>query len=806
MKQLIIQFLSTIKRYALSSVLNVLGLSIAFASFYLIMVQVGYELTFNKNITDYDHIYSFQVKGAIGSDKYVPVICRPFADAMFGANPQIARYGALQINEDGLILHANTDKSENIVVKSARITDQAHQVFAFEVIQGDLEELSRNPGTTIAISRKMAEAFGLDLGSELYAYDVQGFRKVVAIFADSQGGSEVEGVESIIHTGQEDRDNPNNWNYSYFIKTNKSLTEDEMVEMQDDATNALIDFGMQQWGVTQEEAQAQLANLSLRFLPLKDIYFDENQELGGISIPRGNWRMTMLLLSVAIAVLIIAMINYINFFFALVPFRIRSVNTHKIFGCSRPKLIASFVVEAVGVTLLALALAVIIVLIVQQSFVNAFFVVSTAFAMHTSLCLFVVLIALLLSFAVGILLARYITQFPTAMTLKGHFGASKSGKALRAVLVGVQFVATMTLLIYTFFTKLQYDYMMSYDNGFKTTDIISTYLPGSLTYDVANRDAFSNQLKANTDILDVCYASGNMVGSSRMIWTREYKNKEIRSVVLPVCANFIDFMGLHIVEGRSTQPSDEKTKGGVFLFNQTAQKKYEIEVGDNMSAIEGNKAQIKGIVKDFTHAHLRYAVEPMCFYVFGEEKWQMPNHLYVRLRPGASVESVTNYIKGKTEEYASDFSSRYMDFRFFDEELGVVYQAEKQLTDMFTVFALVAILISLLGVFGLVFFEAQYREQEIVIRRIHGASISSILWMFNKRFVYIIALCFLIAAPLSAFLVNHWLSNFANRVDMSPLVFLAALLIVVSITFVIVTIRSYRTASINPAALIRKNN
>ncbi len=805
MKQILYQFLAMLRRYSLSSALNVLGLGIAFASFYLIMVQVGYELRFNRNIEDYERIYNLQVKGIFSKENYSTNICRPFADMILGEKPQIESYGTLELGDLGMVLNKGTDSSESIEMRNARTTDGSYSVFAFNPLKGSFDELINNPDKSIAISSKMAKDFDLDLGSEVFAYDVDDFRKVVAIFEDTEIGSEVEGLESIINIGTENIDKTNNWNYSYYFKASNELSDAEMREIMDGATKAFIDFAKQQWGVSLEEAQEQMKELDFRFLPIEEKYFDENQESGGVKLQRGNWRMTMLLLSVAIAMLIIAIINFVNFFFALVPIRIRAVNTHKIFGCSRAKLIASFIAEAVGLTLLGLALAVCIVLLVQGSFVNAFFSVSTEFAKNVQLSLLVLMLAMVLSVVVGLILARYITQFPTAMTIKGSFGSSKSGKALRAVLVGVQYVATIILLIYTFFTKQQYDYMMSFDNGFKTTDVISTYLPGSLIYDVANRNAFSEELKSNTDIVDVCYASGDIVSSSRMTWGREYKDQDMYSIVIPVCANFIDFMGLDIVEGRSTLSSDEHTKAGVFVFNEAAQNAYDIEVGDNMSAINGNKADIVGIVEDFTHSHLRNAIEPMCFYIFGDEKWSMPDHLYMRLKPGASVANVSDFVKQKTEEYSTDFSSRYMEFSFFDEEIGATYKAEKQLADLFTVFAIVAILISLMGVFGLVFFETQYREQEIVIRRVHGAGIASILWMFNKRFIYIIALCFIIAAPISYFVVDNWLSNFANRVSISPLIFIAALLIVVVITVIIVTLRSYRAASVNPASLIRKN-
>jgi putative ABC transport system permease protein len=188
--------------------------------------------------------------------------------------------------------------------------------------------------------------------------------------------------------------------------------------------------------------------------------------------------------------------------------------------------------------------------------------------------------------------------------------------------------------------------------------------------------------------------------------------------------------------------------------------------------------------------------------VFGSNGWRHPNEAHIRAAAGTDYKELNKYVKGIIEEFAPNADIESYELKFIDEQLALQYQMEDKLSTLVTMFSFLSIMISIIGVFGLVLFETQYKRREIGIRRIHGASSAGIIKMFNKKYLYIVAICSAVAIPISYYIIDRWMQQFVYRTEMSVWVYVVAVLIITIITIVTVSIRSWKAANENPVDAI----
>ena len=341
--------------------------------------------------------------------------------------------------------------------------------------------------------------------------------------------------------------------------------------------------------------------------------------------------------------------------------------------------------------------------------------------------------------------------------------------------------------------------------GFDKSHLLSGKMPYGLCWYGSQNEAFEDKLRSNPDILDITWADGKIVNTSRMGWGRDYKGESINFQCYPVAYNFLSFMGIDIVEGRNFTKSDEISDGGTMIFNEQAQKEFGIDLETPAPGhVDGSITA--GICKDFNFKPLQYGRDAFAFYVFGKNRWRRGlRQIYVRTAPGADVRAVIKFILDTVKEMRPDVDPELYYIDFFDQELGAQYKQESRLSMLISIFTMIAIIISLMGVFGLVLFDTQHRSREIAVRRVMGGSVGDIVRMFNAKYIRIVLAGFVIAAPLSWWIVRRYFAGFAYHTAISWWVFAVALLIVLAITVLIVTLRSLKAATSNPVEQLKND-
>ena len=410
-----------------------------------------------------------------------------------------------------------------------------------------------------------------------------------------------------------------------------------------------------------------------------------------------------------------------------------------------------------------------------------------------------VVIAIVISVVSSLYPAFYITSFEPALVLKGSFSGTKTGQRLRYILIGLQFVISTVLIICSGFINIQRDYMVDFDMGFDKEQLLYVHTTNYIGY---NAEAVEERLKTDPQIADVTWAAGDLIAEERMGWGRQWNGQNINFECYPVAYDFPEFMGIDILEGRTFVPEDNHSETGVFIFNDAARRKYGFTLEDKVSG-HMTETDIAGFCEDFSFQSLRHEVRPFALYIFGTDPWWYPTTAFIRVSAGADYQTVMKHIAGVLSEWERNVSPDEWNIHFFDDNINATYRKEKALSDLISLFTLIAIVISLMGVFGLVMFETQYRRREIALRRVNGATVQEILAMFCSRFVKIVLVCFAVAAPISWVIVDRYLATFAHRCPMYWWVFALALVAVLAVTICVVVVRSWKAATADPANALK---
>ena len=777
------------KTSLVSSILNILGLTAAFAALYIILVQVHHDLTYNKALKDSDRIYVLTQR-EINQSGYSSYLCRPMGEYVLNASPDIEAGGCGKIMGNPIAVRVSDDQSP-VSITVAAMNQGARDVFGFELVAGNWDDLK---GKDYALTESAAQRLGVQVGDVIKYHDGSAWQEmsIVAIYQDMPKHSDLSSFEMLANMGDFSINDWSEFSFFYFLKLRKGADPNAIVEVAKPVCKQFFSI-MQGVDATDDDVK-----FGLYPVRLTDMYFDSNSYYAPGKA--GNKTTTMTLLIIAIFVVVIAFINYINFFFAMVPLRLKSINTRKILGSSRFQLVMSSVGESVLMVVIALGLAVAVVTLFKQSTLASLIDTSLDFSQNFGVVALTIGLALLISVVASIYPALFATSFNPAFALKGTFGATQKGKAFRIGLIGLQFTVSIVLIICAIFVHEQRSFMMNHEMGFNQECLLQSQVSMNLA---TNREAVESQLRADAAIKDIAWGDGPFIQDSRMSWGRKVRGEDAGWQVYPVSWNFLRFMGIDIVEGRDFTPADEQSTG-TYIFNETARDSYKITLEDQIGGHDGQVAEIAGFCKDFNFASLRQGMGPFAFYVYGKDPWHICQRLFIRTESGVDVPALMERIRNTLNDLDPDMGEE-MSYEVwpFSESIENQYKKEQNLSQLVNLFTILAIVISLMGVFGLVMFETEHRRKEIGIRRVHGATVQQILAMFNSRFVKIVLVCFVIAVPVSIVIMRRYLEGFAYQVPLHVWVFAIALLAVLGVTIAVVTLRSLRAATVNPVKSLR---
>ncbi len=798
MKIALRNFLTTLRRYKASSLLNIVGLTLAFTACYIILVQVRWEMTYNRTLRDSEHIYLIETTDWYEPGAWQSWINRPLSERLISSTSAIEAGGCSWSGfGPTVVLRENASKMgyDRFNTYSGFISLSLLDVFDFKPVAGDVHDLKR--AQSVIISRSTAEQLGVGIGDMIWCDTEQpsaeNAYEVVAVFEDFPQNSLLADCKMAMDLGDRSLDEPSEWSYNYFVR------------LQPGTDPGAVADGWEKFFIEMNPGEANeeghLDTDPVRLSCIRDLYFESDSR---VPCAQGSLVTTYTLLGIALLVIALAFINFVNFFFALVPVRIRTVNTFKVFGAPNSSLRFGFVFEAVGLVVIALLLAWYLSFAIQSTELASYISAPLNLAQNLPVIGILLAVAVVMALVASLYPAWYITSFPPAMVVKGAFSGTAGGRRLRTLLLGFQFTISMGLIIATGFILLQHNFMLRQEMGFDRRNMMAVQLSekAALGY-----DALRNRLLADPRVVDVTGAEGRLVSANRMSWGRRYKDEPIILQAYIVRWNFLKMMGIAITDGRDFLESDEHKETGMLICNEAARNEYKLELGDEIGGFCGNDPLV-GVCADFHFRPMQYNVVPFVFYVIPEEMshkngGRASQLLYLRYRPEADVEGVADYLRQCIAETDPHLTPGEIQIRTFEEELGQEYAKERRLATVVGLFTLLSVVIALMGVFGIVLFETQHRRREVAVRKVMGATTGEILRLFNRHYIRLVVVSFVIAAPLSLWIVHRWLASFAYRTPIHWWVFAAAFAAVLLVTIGTVTFCSWRTADENPADSVK---
>jgi putative ABC transport system permease protein len=538
----------------------------------------------------------------------------------------------------------------------------------------------------------------------------------------------------------------------------------------------------------------------LKIQPLSSIHLHSNR---GLEVEaNGNMNTVYILSAIAFFILIIACINFMNLTTAQSLKRAREVGIRKVVGSKKSQLIFQFLSESVIISCIALVIAIALLISIIPTFNT---ISGKEIILNPIENGYVGLFFLVITFFVGVFAGTYpaffLSSFKPTSVLKGSFVGHFKGQFLRKGLVVFQFAIAFVIMVGTYVVYDQLDFMLNKNMGFDREQTLIVQMPQDSVGDmmVKNEMAQLAAVKNATRILEV---PGKMVRTTGIWYEGSPENKEENVYVFSGDADLINAMNMTMLKGEFFK-TETKQFYKEFVINETAVKhfgwKIDEAIGKMMDFGERGKepGRVIGVIKDFHFKHLHDAIDPLVMYL--EPSFE-GCFLALKLKSSSMKESVAA-VEQTWKKILPQYEFQY---QFLDESFDKLFDQEKRLGQLFSIFSGLAIFISCLGLFGLASFTMEQNRKSVAVRKVLGASVSNIVMMMSKDFLKLVLIGMVLAGPIAYFAMNKWLQGFAYNVGFGWIVFLYAALIGVLVAFLTVSYHSLKAAMSNPVNSLKE--
>ncbi len=783
------------KSYAL---INIAGLSLGLTSAFLIFALVRYHFNIDKQHSKADRIFrvTSQFKNPDGGEDFnTPGVPYPFGKSMKNDYPQIEQLTMIEEQNDPMVLveengKRNKYKTSYFDEKGAFVDPSFFKIFDYQWVAGSPEEI-KNPNTVV-LSKKYAEKFfgTTNCIGKIIKYDGRLTVKVIGVFQDYADNTDfpfqiMPSYASLKEFyGGEIRDNFNSTNSSTqcFVLLNDKFTKANWEKVMPNFTKKYI----------KDEPQKRKFMMTY----LLDSHF--SKEIGNV-----NKNLILSLLLIGLFLIGTACINFVNLATAQALKRSKEVGVRKVMGSTKAQLFWQFIFETGIITIFATIISIGLFYLAQpiiQSQLNGIF--RFTFYFSPVLLLYLLGIVVFVILFSGAYPAVVLSGFQPVMALKGKISTQQlGGFNIRKGLVVMQFAISQMLIIGMAVVTSQLSYFRNKDLGFKKDAIVTVQLPINNDQDVVKLGTFKNLVAGQAGIEKFSYS---MSGAPQTGWTsttsiqfdNRPKEEEFGVDLKDIDDKYLDLYGIDIIAGRNILPADSARE---YLVNETLVKKLGFKnPGDILNKTmeaNGKKMPIVGVIKDFHMKSLSQKISPL----FMTSRMKNIYFANIKLR----TNDIQSTLKSIGNAYDRVYPESFYEAQFVDNQLKRVYDDEVTMGKLINFFALVAILIGCLGLFGLVSFMANQKTKEIGIRKVLGASIGNILGLFGKEFGKLILIAFVLAGPFAYWMMNKWLQDYEFRTTIGWGIFAIAIASSIIIASLTVGYRSINAALANPVKSLK---
>ena len=794
------------------SLINIISLSIGLSASFVIGMMVYYDFTFDTFHKDGDRIYrivsDFESPDGLSYNMGVPIPLRLTAKTEL---PGIDKAGYFYTWGANSVKSASMDaafKRPNFMVFAE---PEYFDIFTYEWLAGSKEGIFKNPNEVVLSQKRAQRYFPNQRPSEIVGKELiynDSIRTIVkGVVANFDKRTDIVFEEFIslptaIQTGQKDAIVDGQWGWT-------NSASQVFVKLTPSANIQNIEQELEQISLKNRDEYAQKFNQKQYFKlqPLSDIHFNDNYGIYDYSQDQANKDTLVGLAIVALFLLLLGCVNFINLNTAQAAKRAKEIGIRKTLGGSKKQLITQFLGETFILTLIATLVSIALaswLLQVFEDFIPAQLNISLLLnpVIITTITLLLVVVTLLSGFYPSLVLSR----FKPAKVLKGQEVNAGEKNTLRKFLTVFQFSIAQVFIIATLLVSKQIYFLMSQDMGFKTDAIAYIQTPWS-DAGVTKKEVLASAIKTIPGLKDVSLggsppASFSMHSGGMQLLEDD---KDIRMDVELVYGDqrYLELYNIELLAGR--KPLNDTINE--YVINQTGLQKFGFQnpediIGKSLK-VDDENMEIVGVMRDFNQRSLRSTVAPMVFSGDLQRSWRsMYNNVHIAL-PAENTESWQKILISVEEKYKNVYPEAQFSVRFMDETVARFYAREQRISTLLSWATGLSVLISCLGLLGLVIHTTERRTKEIGIRKLLGASLLQLNTLLCKDFLILVGLAFLIALPLAYWGVNSWLQDFAYKTGMSWWIFVLSGVAMVCISLIIMSIRTIATAMKNPVESLK---
>ncbi len=768
------------------SAINILGLSVGMSCFILLTLFVQKEYSYDEYHQDKDLIYQVYLGDTISSvGEFSPQTMAPMGPLMEEAVPGIEAFARFGQMGDKIMKLQNGSKHK---VSAVYYTDQSTlDLFTVEIIAGDDRAPLLNPNNLVISRSEAMRLFGSVQLAIAQEVDIVDFGRMVvsSVFEDLPDNTHFN-FDYLMSFVNADKDMKEvfkytasktvmNWTsvsaFPLYIKLNSSEDLGEVVAKMEVALNP------------------HRPNDRVKLVPLTDIYFSELSN--GYFGKKGEESNTKMYLVIAFVILGIAIINYMNMATARQSKRAKEVGIRKTVGGHRIQIARQFFVESLVVTSISLLVAICLTEMALP-ILSTFIGINLSIA-YESVTTYIILVGFILGigFLAGVYPALYLSRFNPIQILSGKVTQGKGGGLFRKVLVGFQFFICLGLMAVTTIVYTQFDYMQDIDLGLEEDQVVG--IPMRDANLQKNYEVFKDEILKNPSINSASGVSYSVFqGVATFFVDVEGFEDDQQVTYMSVEPSFIETMGIEVESGLSFDQMDESAKAKAQIVNQTAVEQF--GWNDPLNQKLMGRA-VTGVAKDFIYGSAKEVIAPLMM----RTKMDGFEYVYVKLS-GQGIKPAIAHIEAVFDQFSTDYPFEY---EFLDDQFADKYASEKRLSDVFSIFSLLAIFVACLGIFGLSIFLAEQRIKEIGIRKVLGASTPHIIWVLNSGITKLIILVALVVLPSVYYFMSEWLSDFAFHIAIDAQLLVVPLAGLMLVVWSILMFQSYKSAKANPVKALR---
>jgi putative ABC transport system permease protein len=798
------------------SFINISGLAIGMAACLLILQYVNFELSYdqyNKNAADLYRVYNDRYQNG-KLIQHGTITYSAIGKAMQDDYPEVINHARVEPFGSNTVTIADKKIGKQYVIA---VDNSFLTMFSCSFVAGDEKTALKDPFTVVLTQTAARNYFGVRdnnfeqlIGKSILMSTDSTPYKITGICKDVPENSHLPFDLLVSYTTMLSGKNP----YTVADYNFKESSFWHYVQLRPGTDYKALEkkFGaFSDKHFQGNKVSGSVEKFYLQPLVKAHLYSDFEYEIG----KTGSATVVLGLLIIALFIIVIAWVNYINLSTARSSERAREVGVRKVTGATKSQLIKQFLTESFLINIIALTVAVLLVIILQPAF-NALIEHKLSFQnlFQKSVGGYSVTLGLLSLILAGILISGFypafvLSSFKPIMVLKGKFSASKKGIVLRKGLVIGQFAITVALIIGSFVVYRQIKFMNEQELGMNINQVVIIDPPAMTDFDssfIARVNSFKEETKKIASVKAVATSqtvAGNEMGRSFDVHRADDNsgnNLTLRNMGADY--DFINLYNIKLLAGRNLSAIDyNKDYNNLhrILLNKSAVKLLGFKDNEDAvgkSIMQGNKKwDVVGVINDYHQKSFRYALEPIMIMPF----YGPGNPISVKLNTG----NVATTIAAIKTKYAQFFPGNFFDYTFLDEQYNAQYKNDQLFGKAFSIFAGFAIFIACLGLLGLSLFATAQRTKEIGVRKVLGASVSNIVLLLSKDFIKLVIIAFIIASPIAYFIMHQWLQDFAYRINISWWVFVIAGILSVIIALATISFQAVRAAVSNPVKSLR---